>query len=180
MKMKIADIKLSSSAEVKGHFADVIYFGEDGTEMDTDDIVSNLSTTSDIVVLTGDEPLLQHIPELGKLITRLKFSRKKVVVKTSMYHPLVVGLADKILYTIKTFDINTKDILKLRDMSNVDFCIVVGHRDFDMNGFKFAHSLIRKNIFHRFAMDIPNKFTTLYHYVRSIGKDFPVSRKIEL
>ena len=178
--MKIADIKLSSTAEVKGHFADVIYFEEDGTKMDTDDIVNKLSTTSDVVVLTGEEPLLQDIPELSKLITRLKFKRKKVVVETSMYQPLIVGLADKVLYTIKTFDIHTKDLLKLRDMSNVDFCIILGQQNFDMNGFKFAHSLIRKNIFHKFAMDIPGKFTTLYHFVKTIGKDFTVFRKIEL
>ena len=195
--MKVANIKLNSTAEVKEHFADIIFFQgckrncgycfnpelksfDGGTKMTADDICNSLSDMSDVVVLTGGEPLIQNIVELGKLITRLKFKRKKVVVETSMYHPLIVGLADKVLYTIKTFDINTKDLLTLRDMSNIDFCIVVGHNDFNMDGFKLAHKLIRKNIYHRFAMDIPVRFMRLYQYVKSIGKDFTVFRKIVL
>ena len=194
--MRVANIKLESTAEVRDHFADVIHFQGcsrrcsycfnptlipfgGGEEMSSEEIVESLSELSDVVVLTGGEPLEQPVLQLQELIIKLKFKKKRIVVETSLYHPLIYNMCDKILYCIKTFDVDMETLENIRYRANVDFCIVFGHDDFNMEGFKIAHTFIR-TIYHRFDRDIPRKFNEILNYIMSLRKNFLVFNKIEL
>ena len=192
-------LKKESTGEVRGHFADIVYFQgctkdccycfnkslipkEGGEIMDDEEIWDTIKNTiSDVLVFTGGEPLEQDIISLFRLMLKARYKRRKIVLETCRYHELISNSVDKVLFTIKTFDVDVNAIKKLRDKENVDFCIVIGHECFDMDGYKFAHNIVgRKPIYHRFNMDMPQNFNELYRYTKSLKKNFLVFNKIDL
>lgn len=197
--MRVSSLKKESTGEVRGHFADIIYFQgcskhccycfnptlmprEGGERMDDGDIWNEIKDSiSDVLVFTGGEPLEQSIIPLFRLMIKARYKKRKIVLETCRYHELISNSADKVLFTIKTFDIDVNAIKKLRDKENVDFCVVIGHDCFDMDGYKFAHRLAgNKPIYHRFNNDIPQNFNELFRYTKSLKKNFLVFNKIDL
>lgn len=194
--MRVNNIRNDSTAEVKGHFADVIFFQgcsrgcpfcfnpslipfEDGIEMSVDDILQHLSPMSDVVVLTGGEPLQQDKSQLHSLVLWLAFKNKKIVLETGLYDNLIYRSVDKVLYSIKTFDMKMDEIMMTLAHKNVDYVVVYGHKAFDWDGFKLAHKYIPE-IYHRFHKDFPKDWKDIYRYVKNQKKDFLVFTKIDL
>jgi len=194
--LKIAKIVTDQAGEVNKHFADLIFFqGCDrkcgycfnpelipyngGDDLTQRKILESLGTLSDVVVLTGGEPLYQHDKVgLFRLITSLKFKGKYVILETSRYDPMINPLCDKVLYTIKTFDPDFYLIKKLNQKDNTDFCIVLGHDWFDWNNFKKIVSVITKDIYFRFFNNIPVDFREVYNHIESQNKKFKVLYRI--
>ena len=191
--IRVGDIKKESTGEVRGHFADIIYFQgcskkcgycfnksliptEGGLNMSAEAIWHIIKDTmSDVLVLTGGEPLEQTISELFKLTVRAKYNNRKVILETCKYHESISNAVDKVLFTIKTFDVDIEAIKKYKERENVDFCIVIGHDYFDLDGYKFVYNIIgRTPIYNRFNRDIPQNFRETYRFVKSRNKNFLV------
>jgi len=194
--MRIGSFKLGSTAEVKDHFADLIYFQgcnkkccycfnpelisrQGGKDMNVGDIKAELPGFTDIVVLTGGEPLDQDI---SGLITSLRYQGKRIILETSKYNAFAFGLVEKVMFCIKTFDLDEQAILKADMSDKVDFVIIIGHDCFDMDGFKKALKLVRNNkIYYRynaFRNTSPANFNELFRHVKRQSKEFLVFHKI--
>ena len=194
--MRINSLKLGSVAEVKDHFADIIFFQgcnreccycfnpelitrRGGRNLRVKDVHDELPDFTDVVVLSGGEPLDQNI---NALVVNLRYKGKRIIVETSKYNTFVFGLVEKVIFCIKTFDLDEEAIKKADKFDKVDFVIVIGHNCFDMDGFKRAHELVKNNkIYHRYNAyrnTFPVNFQELYAYVISKGKQFLVFNKI--
>lgn len=146
--------------------------------MSVNDVIGQLSELTDLVVLTGGEPLDQNISGLlAALIVK-----KYIILETAKYNTYAYGLVDKVLFCIKTFDLDEKGILKADMNDKVDFVIIIGHDCFNIEGFKKAHKLIKNRpIYHRYNVSrntYPVKFNELYRFVKNQRKEFLVFNKI--
>ena len=195
--LQVREILTDQAAEVHKHFADLIFFQgcnrnccycfnpelipfKGGEMMTVGEITNKLGALSDVVVLTGGEPISnkQNKLDLFTLITNLKFKGKYVILETSNYDNMINPSCDKVLYTIKTFEPDYYLIEKLTKTENTDLCIVIGHDCFDWTNFKKIIPLIKKEIYFRFYNNIPADFSKLYHYVKSHNKEFKVLYRI--
>lgn len=178
--MKIAKIINNSTAEVKGHFSDVIYFQgcrrncgycfnpqlipfDGGKETTKYEIINSLSDISDVVVITGGEPMYQdkYVHELIKIIRET--TDKKIVLETALITPIVFKDCDKVLFTFKTFDVISEDDIKwLNKQENIIRCVVIGHPWFDFDGFKKILKYLKKPLFFRFYNDRIKKFNEVW------------------
>lgn len=193
--MRIAKIINDSPAEVEGHFADIIYvqgcprnccycFNPELKDFNRDIKhekfypyrMLNLSTLSDVVVITGGEPSGQYLNELIEHIKTIL--KKKLVIETSYFNMYQWMEADKILYCIKTFDIDEWTLKKVNDHDNVIPVVVVGHECFNMEGFKKAVKIIDKEIYIRYYNDSPKPVNEIYKVIKMLGKKYKVFKKI--
>jgi len=152
--MKLAKINMNSTAEVKGEFSDVVFFqgcsrnciycfnpelkenGVSEQEKGYKELAQALyHSFSGVVVLTGGEPLDQPKEEIFRLIKLLKYNNKKVVVETSKYDREIFNIATHVLYTIKTWDINTHALVNTSNMKNVTPLVISDHKDFVWSGY---------------------------------------------
>ena len=193
--MRITAIVNDSPAEVEGHFSDVIYFQgcskncgycfnpelqdpDEGLEVDYDYIQSHLSELSDVVVLTGGEPLDQK--GTLALICALKVEGKKVVLETS-----VVGTewsyADKVLYSIKTFDPPSVSVLfGLHQYTNVIPVVVLGHEWFKKKTFAAIVRIMEGDLWFRYYNDTHCDLTDVYRIIKREGKKIRELKKINV
>ena len=194
--MKVAEIKTNSTAEVKGHYSDVIYFQgctqfcrfcfnkslwdmDGGEEMSIPEIMSKLSHFSDVVVLTGGEPLLQRDLEL--LITQLRRkSDVSIVLETSLIDQRIYSLVDKVLYSFKTFQKypQVQDSLDLFD--NLDIVVVIGHHWFNVDNFKTLLKAVKKDVYIRYCDDKPRNIKKVIHAMREYNKPCKVFDQLVL
>ena len=175
--MRIAKIINESAAEVKNHISDVIFFQGcfrncgycfnkelkdvlGGREMRIEQLTPMLSPLSDVVVITGGEPLLQSVRHLKEWIMVLKLKRK-VVLETSFYHKDVFDVCDKVLYTVKTFSIDPYVLNLLNTTFNVIVCVVVGHPWFNYEGFKTLLNTYHNTVYYRYYNDEPTDIEDL-------------------
>lgn len=152
--MKLAKINMNSTAEVEGEFSDIVFFqgctrnciycfnpelkekGVYEQEKDYKELAQALyNSFSNVVVLTGGEPLDQPRGEIFRLIRLLKTTGKKVVVETSKYDKDIFNIATHILYTIKTWDINQSALITIANTKNVTPLVITDHKDFVWSGY---------------------------------------------
>lgn len=163
--MRIAEIKTNSTAEVSGYFIDIVYFqGCDrnccycfnrelrdtngGDDLTTGEVVERLSRMSSIVVFTGGEPMMQARSEKGmfeifSLITEIQKRGKKVILETSEYNKHIWAVCDKILYCIKTWNVD-EYVLTHAIQNKVIPVVIWGHSCFSKKGFKNAVKILKK------------------------------------
>jgi len=187
--LRIAGFKLESSAEVKDHFSDIVYFQgcsrhcsycfnpelipfDAGYDIKISEIISSLSDFSDVVVLTGGEPLEQEMNCLFNLISHLRQkTTKKVVLETAVitiYDYLIYKLCHKVLLTLKTFDPPKKKHFEIINGGDTIIpCVVIGHPWFDWHGFKKILRRIKKPLYFRHYNGIPKDFTKIYRLAKS-------------
>lgn len=153
--MKIAEIINNSTAEVKDYFADVIFFQgcyfkcpycfnkeirdfNKGTEMNIPEILSNLSGMSDIVVLTGGDPLHQEKYEIINLIDTLQSYGKRVIIETATFIDYIFDIADKVYGSINCYEpLKNYGVLSQLDLyDNVELVVVVGYTGFNLQYFR--------------------------------------------
>jgi len=195
MRMRISAIVNDSPSEVEGHFSDVIYFQgcnkacgycfnpklqdpSGGMDVDYNYILNHLSDLSDVVVLTGGEPLDQT--GTLTLIHRLKSAGKIVVLETS-----VIGTewdyVDKVLYCIKTFDPpNVSVLFGLHQHTNVIPVVVIGHEWFNKRMFGAIARIMKGDLWFRYYNDSPCDLTYVYRIIKREGKKFKVLKKINV
>jgi organic radical activating enzyme len=188
--MRVAKIKTNSTAEVKNHYSDVIYFqgchqfcrfcfnknmwdSEGGEEMTVMEIISKLSHFSDVVVLTGGEPLLQRDLEL--LIDQLRRrTNVQIVLETSLIDQRLFPKVDKILYSFKTSQKypHVQDLLDAYD--NLDIVVVIGHRWFNIDNFRILLKATKKEVYVRYCDDKPRDIKKVIHALKEYKKPFKV------
>jgi len=182
--MKIAKIINNSSAEVKGHFSDVIYLQgcrrncgycfnpelipfNSGKEISKHDIINSLSEFSDVVVITGGEPLYQDIDVDDLIIEIRERTEKKIILETSLIVRIVYDKCDKVLFTFKSFDvINEWDIDYINHYDNIIPCVVIGHKWFDFDGYKKILKGLKKPLFYRFYNGRLQKFNEVFRLAK--------------
>lgn len=191
--MKIAEIKTNSTAEVKDHFADIIYFQgcekgcpfcfnkeicdmNGGIEMTPNEVISKLSHFSDTVVFTGGDPLYQ--PELQTLIDKL--SDKYLILETSFINKKIFSQVDKVLFSFKTFIPHVYHWKDLESLDNVDIVVVIGHRWFNKQNFRDLVSSYKKDIYIRYYNDKPCDIRDVLHIMKAYKKPCKVFRQLEL
>jgi len=187
--MRIAKIINDSPAEVEGHFADVIYmqgcnrnccycFNPELRDLNKYcEIQADLTgTLSDVVVITGGEPCIQDIYSLIFFIKN--DLKKKIVIETAEFCADYWDLADKILYCIKTFDINEEALKEIDNFDNVIPVVVVGHPCFDWNGFVKAINSFDKPIYIRYYNDEVRDARKLWKVLHVYNKKYKVFKKI--
>lgn len=193
--MKLNKIIYESPGEIKGEFADVVYFQgcsrsccfcfnpqlrdqeAYNLELTPTELVGKIKNTiSKYVVLTGGEPLEQDYLELGTLIDLLKLAKKKIVLETSQFDSWIYSQVNHVLYSIKTFDVNEvvlKEIVE-RNMNFVTCVVVTDHECFDYNGFMKAIEIL--NILYcRTKDDVP--LSKSFINLKRIAKKY--NKKIE-
>ena len=190
--MKIAGIINDSTAEVKGHFADVIYFQgclrdccycfnpelksfDGGEEMSITEVMGRLSHYSNVVVLTGGEPACQDI---CSLIDSIRSRVKIVVLETSFFNPEQWIKADKVLICLKTFDVDPEILKAVNEHDNAIPVVVICHDCFNIEGFKEILRKIKKDIYFRYCNGKPPHTQKIYSIIKRFNKPFKVFDKI--
>lgn len=162
MTILVSNIETCSTAEVKGHISDVIHlagcernccycFNKElrdksaGEPMTRDQIIAELSDISDVVVITGGEPCLkERRTDLILLIINIKSIGKKVVLETAECWSDLWGICDKVLYCIKTWELNRFGLRMINIFPHAEAVAIFGHKDFNRDAFKKARKICGK------------------------------------
>lgn len=200
--MQVAEIVNNSSAEVKGHFADVIWFQgcpfkcpycfnpelqafEGGREMYWWDIVKKLSDYSDVVVLTGGDPLYQDSVDLEGLIRACQIRGKKVIIETMLYNDRIIECADKVYASFPCYgnDVNYNVVKTAEKLPNVEIIVVVGYTGFDLGIFvNLLHSIDKDIWIKRYYGHKTSEYfeSVIKTELKNYNKPFKVLEKLHL
>lgn len=196
--MRIAEIVNNSSAEVKGHFTDMIYFQgcdkncpycfnkdfiptEGGKEMSIQEIVNQISNLSDVVMFTGGEPLMQDQKELMNLVSEIRLLDKKIVLETARINGALYLLFDKVYFCAKTYMKNVNwnfEMEKLNCIPNAELIIVIGHQWFDREVFKKILRSYKEKVWLKYYDGIPCDMRDVIHLLKLYKKKYEVIDKL--
>jgi len=197
--MRIGNLINNSTAEVKNHIADVIWFQgcyfkcpycfnpelrdmNNGIEMTVAEIIQSLSGLSDVVVLTGGEPLHQPNIEIENLIYELQQYGKKVVIETAVFSQIIYMHADKIYGSIFCYEPLTNiDLLESLDYyKNVELVVVIGYPQFRLDVFRDLIKHTKKDIWIKYYNGKICDTKEIYRILKGYHKPCKVLDKLVL
>ena len=198
--MRVNKIVNDSTAEVKGHFSDLIYFQgcirdcnfcfnpelksfEGGSFMTVHTILDGLSEFSTVVVFTGGDPLCQDKKDLEILIESIKKAGKKVILETSFFDTKIYMLCDLVLLSIKkkSFDFNMLNRIKLHN--NIQIVFVYGGTAFNSEDLKKCLKTDIEEWYIRYCDDKPfppGSYVKIWNLFRRYRKKLRVFDKLQL